>query len=84
MVGTLIFISQSHSLFAVCCGVHQDCFIFTIFHYYYYLFFFFFNHMAMLKTPHKKNKQNCNRTLGKTVTSSTQEDAVQPIWLKYT
>lgn len=40
--------------------------------------------MAMLTTPPKKNKQNCNRTLGKIVTSSTLEDAVQPIWLKYT
>lgn len=44
----------------------------------------FFNHMAMLTTPPKKIKQNCKRTLGIIVTSSTLEDAVQHIWLKYT
>lgn len=79
MVGTLIFISQSHSLFTLCCGVHQDLSS---------LFFIIiiiissFNHMATLTTPHKK--LNCKRTLGKIVTSSTLEDAVQHFWLKYT
>lgn len=40
--------------------------------------------MEMLTTPQKKMKQNCKKTLGKVVTGSTLEDAVQHIWLKYT